>query len=95
MEVEIKTSTAICPRPKLEITALNVEGKVQDINGACAAKYDGREPEYVAIRLHDSHSIPMFLETLVGTAEYICTDIYIQYRFTDIYTVFAASDMLL
>jgi len=68
VEVEIETPSVVGPGAKLEVTALDVKRKIEDVNGAGASEDDRGQPENSSVILHHRHGVSMFFESLVSTA---------------------------
>lgn len=67
VEVQIEFQSIVRPRSELQVTTLNIERKVEDVDRAGRFKDGGREPEHWSVVVDHSHRITVFLQSLICT----------------------------
>jgi len=68
VKVKIEFESIVGPWSELESTALNVEGKVEDVDGARWLENSRRKPKHGTSALYDGHCVTMLLQTLIRTS---------------------------
>ena len=77
---DVQLETVISPGAELHVTALDVEGKVSNVD-ATRGLVDGRwNPEYTSIVRDDGHHIALFFQSFIGTTTQHMIHVYVIVR---------------